>query len=382
MSFWREIIFVFWIQVILGLFSPEAEANEIISSTSDVIIFVNADDTFPFWQSEIGFAQAVADALNIKLTPHYIPSKYRDRFGVVTYINRHLKQLKQPPNLVMSAFFLGAEDKLLKLLDKHRIPFISLNSFISEKQYQILGRPREKFPLWLGHFSPNDIVVGEQLATALLTLYRKEHHCDKSVCGPNVFGFTGLPYAAVSQQRVKGVEEAIRQDRKSRMLNNVAANWRRSIALEKMKIVVHRHTDIDIFWAASDNMAWGVVDGIKKYQYKNKTLLGSIDWSPQTIPYIKNGDIDISLGGHFLEAGLALLLYYDYMHGKDFVKAHGTIIQSKMSELNKSNVDILGPFLINPKWNLNVLAGYSKHNNPSIENYEFDPLKIISQQLN
>jgi hypothetical protein len=124
------------------------------------------------------------------------------------------------------------------------------------------------------------------------------------------------------------------------------------------------------------------VDGLQKYRYKKQVLLGSFDWSPETIPYIQNGDITLSLGGHFLEAGLALVLYYDFINGLDFAKKHGTIIETTLSELNDSNVELIGPFLRHPKWNKNVIINYSKFNNPMRKNYLFEPLEIISQQLN
>ncbi|MDU0355529.1 ABC transporter substrate-binding protein [Paraglaciecola aquimarina] len=366
----------------VSVFCSSVLADDGQSSQTEVVLLVNADDTFPFWQSEVDFYQAVGDALDINVDVHYVPGKYRDRFGVVGYIKNYLNDRQHPPTLVMSAFLFGAEEKLLALLNEQSIPFISLNSYVSAQQFVELGKPRERFPLWLGHFSPNDIQVGKQLMQALLSLYRKRNNCTKTKCGANVFGFTGLPYAAVSQQRVEGVRRAVHNDPKSHLFNNVAANWRRAIALEKMATVVGRHSDIDIFWAASDNMAWGIVDGLKKYQYKHDVLVGSIDWSPNTIPFIENGQIDISFGGHFLEAGLALIFYYDYLHGIDFAKKYGTIVEIEMSQLSKENVHRIGPFLIEPKWNKRILYNYSKFNNRDRKEYLLAPLDIINQQLN
>lgn len=356
-------------------------AGSSIDST-EILMLVNADQGFPFWDSEVNFAKAVADAFSLNLTVHYIPARYRDRFGIVKYIEGYLKKRNNSPDLVMSAFYLGSEDKLLTLLDKKSIPFFSLNSYISTAQYKVLGKPREKFTHWIGHIAPNDIKAGKQLMQALLKIYRQRNHCDQTVCGAKIFGFTGLPYAAVSQQRVKGVEEAVAIDRTSDLYNNVAGNWRKRVVLEKMAIVLQRHKDIDVFWAASDNMAWGIVEAMQLHPNARQSLIGSFDWSPDTIPMIKGDKIQISLGGHFLEAGLALILYYDYLNGIDFSAENGPIIESQMSELTLKNIKQLGPFLIKPIWKKNVLFGYSKFNNPNRTHYLFDPNDIISQQIN
>lgn len=373
----------------LGTWSFKAEANPNNQPNNlpnieapKVILFVKVDKDYPFWKSGVLFAQAVADALSLDFEARYIPTEYRDRFNSIHYIKLQLNEMKVAPTLVMSAFIFGAEKQLLELLAKKDIPFISLNSFISKEQFRALGHPREHYPLWLGHISPNDILAGKQLIKGLLKRYRDSNQCEELNCGANIFGFTGLPYAAVSQQRALGVKQEVEQDPLSQSYDVVPANWRRHIVFEKMQAVLYRYKDIDIFWAASDNMAWGIVDGIQKYKYKKKVLVGSFDWSPKTVPYIQNGNITFSLGGHFLEAGLALILYYDFINGIDFAEKHGPIIETTLSELNNSNVDKIGPFLTTPKWDKDVIINYSKFNNPRRSNYLFEPLEIISQQLN
>ncbi|MCF2946673.1 ABC transporter substrate-binding protein [Paraglaciecola aquimarina] len=362
--------------------SPKVNAKPEMKPSQDVILFVKADKDYPFWKSAVSFAEAVAGVLSLRFTAHYIPQAHRDRFNSVEYIKLYLKQLKNPPSLVISSFFLGAEEQVLQLFGSQSIAFISLNSNISHQQFSILGKPRERFPLWLGHISPNDVVVGKQLVQSLLRHYRANKNCDIDDCNANIYGFAGLPFAAASRQRKLGVESVVSKDNMAHSYDIVPADWRRHIVGEKMNAVVYRYPDIDIFWAASDTMAWGIVDGIKNNKYKQKVLIGGIDWAPETIPYIKNGDMTLSLGGHFLEAGIALILYYDYLNGLDFAAKYGTVIETKLSELNQQNLDLLGSFLAVPQWKESVLKKYSKFNNPARQDYVFDPQTIIRQQLN
>jgi ABC-type sugar transport system substrate-binding protein len=369
-------------------FASASSSNELNILTEDteaqcnqVILFVNSTATSPFTKSQVDFAQQVAKALPLSLDVHYVPEQYRNRFGIAEYLIHHFNKLACQPDLVMLGFVLGAEVKILSLLDERSIPLISVNSYISAAQYNELGKPRQKYPLWLGHIAPNDVLVGYDLAQNLLHQYRLNHNCLKDGCRPKMFGFTGISYTAVSKHREKGLSLAIKSDTNSDLLNVVKANWSRELTLDMMETVVGRHQDIDIFWAATDAMAQGVVDGIKQYSYKNKALIGGVDWSPDIIPYIESGDVTVSLGGHFIAAGLALILFYDYEHGIDFMPRYGTILESKMSALNNNNIRKFGPFLIQPIWKKEVLTTYSLFNNPSSNGYLLDPLEIISQQI-
>ena len=47
-------------------------------------------------------------------------------------------------------------------------------------------------------------------------------------------------------------------------------------------------------------------------------LVGSVDWEPEALEKIRQGDLLVSMGRHFMGGGLALLLLHDYHHGRDF----------------------------------------------------------------
>ena len=46
--------------------------------------------------------------------------------------------------------------------------------------------------------------------------------------------------------------------------------------------------------------------------------MGGVDWQPEALERIRQGDLLVSLGRHFMGGGLALLLLHDYHHGRDF----------------------------------------------------------------
>lgn len=367
---------------ILLCFGGCVQAVQTQAPNLNVVMYVNADPGFPFWDSQVDFAGAVANAIDVNLNVHFIPARHRDRFGIVEYISKHLRAEDELPDLVISAFWLGAEQKLLKLLDSKAIAFISINSHISPQQFSQLGRPREKFPEWLAHLSPNDIEAGSAIAAQLIRKIREQKQCDGAVCPVSLFGFNGLSYAAVSKQRALGLAQAVERDKATDLFNIVHANWRQAIAASMMPTILERHGQIDGFWVASDIMAYGVVDGLRTSRPHRSALIGSMDWSPDTIDYIRNGEIAVSLGGHFMEAGWAILMFNDFSNGIDFEKELGTIITTKLTSLDKSNIAHFGPFLASPKWSNSTLRQYSKYYNKQLKRYPFDADTILRQQIN
>jgi ABC-type sugar transport system substrate-binding protein len=348
-----------------------------------VTFFVQADPGFHFWDSEVLFATAMAETHQFDLDVVHTPRIYRNRFNVVNFVEGYLDSLPTYPDLVVTSFWLGSEHKMLSMLDKKQIPSITINSNISVEQLSMLGQPREKFPLWLGHISPDDVNVGEQLGLLLIEQVKKEKKCLSKKCKVDLFAITGLNYSAVSLQRIAGLKKAVESDRWSALLNVVYGNWKREAVASMMNTITTRHPHIDAYWVASDIMAYGIQDGLEEI---NKalpvdTLVGSIDWSPPTVNEIRKGHIDFSLGGHFMEAGWALMLYADYLAGFDFADSLGTVINVPMSLLSKDNVDTLGAFLSTPKWTSDNLSLYSKALNSDLKVRSLSPADIINNQI-
>ncbi|MDU0353748.1 ABC transporter substrate-binding protein [Paraglaciecola aquimarina] len=333
---------------------------------------------FPFWDSQVDFAQAVAKALDIQLDIAYPPVEFRNRFNAAAYISEQLDKKEQLPDMLITSFWLGSEEKIMSLLQEKNIDLISINSDISPSQYLQLGKPRERFSRWLATLSPNDTLAGKLLAKSIIQSSRKIR-CPLEDCRVNIFAISGLSYSAVSKQRIVGLERMVYQDRQSRLLNIVFGNWDRQLVASMVPKILSRHQDIHAYWVASDVMAYGIEDGLNQQQLNlpSNTIIGGIDWSAPTIDKIRSGEMQVSVGGHFLEAGWSLILYYDYINGADFADELGTIIKTQMSVLNKDNIELLGPFLQSPSWSTTMIKKYSKQLNPARQSYNLNPQQLI-----
>lgn len=383
---YKCIAFVFKLFAVLMLSSNlYVSANSSIGSTSlsSILFIYPVDKGFPFWDSQLNFATAVANAYNLNLKVAYTPAEYRNRFDAANYINQQITAMKHKPSLVITSFWVGSEQKILSLLDKQQIPLITINSDLSEQQFLEFGKPRTKYKLWLAHFSPNDTLAGQILTQAIVSNKRKLKCPNKTTCEVNIFAVTGLSYSAVSKQRANGLTKQIRSDKKANLLSLVYGNWDRNLVKTKTPTILRRHNDIDAFWFASDVMAYGLIDGAKTegITLNKDTVIGGIDWSPATINMIRTGQMHVSLGGHFMEAGWGLILFHDYLNGVKLPLETTSVIKTEMSLLSKENLDELGPFLDNPHWSRHKLRSYSKHLNPTLTHYNLNPKSVILDQL-
>ncbi|WJG10326.1 ABC transporter substrate-binding protein [Aliiglaciecola sp. LCG003] len=349
----------------------------------NALLFIHADPGFPFYDSTVLYAKSAAQALNIKLQVEYIPKRLRDRFGVTQFKSSFIDSLTTPPDIVISPLAFGAEEKFLTILAERKIPFISFNTYLSNTDFARLGKPRERFPLWLAHLAPNDDLAGAMLASDLITRATRIKQCEQRACNINLFAFTGLKYTSASSHRVDGLLSITEPNKQVTLLNTVDAQWSQNVVRGFMPTVLSRHNDVDVFWAASDIMAFGIIEGLKAYDKKLQTnpIIGSIDWSPDSIDLIRQQQLSVSYGGHFMEAGWALLMYFDYLAGHDFAGHTGTILSTQMAAMDQDNIAQIGDFLAAPNWSESQFKKLSMSLNPANKRYHFNPLDIVKAQI-
>ena len=121
------------------------------------------------------------------------------------------------------------------------------------------------------------------------------------------------------------------------VLEEVApAFWQREAAARHTRDLLERHPETNVIWAASDNMAAGAVEAIRESGRKPgvDVLVGGIDWSPFVREMIEDGEVAVSLGGHFLDGAWSIVMLFDHHRGEEFEVG---ISQSKYEVLTKEN---------------------------------------------
>ena len=157
------------------------------------------------------------------------------------------------------------------------------------------------------------------------------------------------------------------------LLDVVLAGWRQYIAEEIVSRAFEQHKNVDVIWAASDEMVLGVLDAVKQFEriLGRDFVVGFFDWNADVIQKIVKGDVVASFGGQFFEGGLALVLLYDYHHGLDFADSLGTSISTPMYSVTSKNVNEYLAKLDNVDWNNIDFRQFSKTLNLDLKRYDF-----------
>ena len=129
---------------------------------------------------------------------------------------------------------------------------------------------------------------------------------------------------------------------RSELMQLVYANWSGTLAREKTEVLLKRYPNTVSIWSASDGMAMGAIEAARNAgRTPGKDLLvGGVDWEPEALESIRQGELLVSLGRHFMGGGLALLLLHDYHHGQDFGDmSPDYVFRYKLEPATRDNVE-------------------------------------------
>jgi len=335
-----------------------------------VVTFIVPDfEASPFWVKLGALTQKASKDLSIDLRFHLIPNENRSRFNYDKKIETIL--LNNPEtNYLVAPFLSGAEERMMALIEKRQIKFISYNSPLTNSVKQRIGLPRKEHPLWLAHVSPDDERVGYDVAQMILNSLT-----DQPI---KMVAINGSRDSAVANMRLRGLRQAIEENNNIELLQIVDTDWSYNQSAEKTMQLLQRYKGLNAVWTASDSMAIGVIE---QWQALNKRgappLVAGIDWTQEMIPYIQRKEVLASFGGHIFEGAWIMVLIKDHFHGLDFYNENSGVIHYPMKPLTANNIDLLANINdLNRSFDTN-----SKCMNKHVTRYAFDALHLISKQL-
>jgi len=277
------------------------------------VVFLSPDDS-RFWQLVAGFMEAVAEDLEVDLEVQYDRESHRYSY---LRMAKDVLSREEKPDYLLFMCKENVSEPMLRLADGAGVKTFTFNTDVPDAARASIGMPRTVLPGWLGHLSPDNIAAGR----ALVTLLGKQAEQLGLAPGPSIpmVALSGTRDSSAAKDRDLGLLAAAVQQR-SELLQLVYANWSRELAREKTEILLKRYPNTVSIWSASDGMALGAMEAARNAgRAPGKDLLvGSVDWEPEALEKIRQGDLLVSMGRHFMGGGLALLLLHDYHHGRDF----------------------------------------------------------------
>ena len=344
------------------------------NETYRLAFFAPSGEGDPFWGQFIGFMEKATVDLGMELNVQYAEGNLEK---MRQQIVAEAKSTESADILVFPNFKKGGET-FLKIIEEQQVPAFVVNSGFTEEE--IVGEPRGKYKHWIGELLPAEEEVGAMLAESLI----EEGLRLRSAENPShleMVGITGIvsDYAAI--QRTKGLKHVVLSYPEIRLRQIVPANWSDKSAATSFAMLSRRYPKVTLIWSASDVMAQGVIRKAKKGGIipGKDVLIGGVDWAEAGLQAVRSGEQFISIGGHFLEGGWAVVLIYDYLSGSDFAKIK-LRWRSKMGSVTAPKWETQRKRLAKIKPDFVDFKRYSRFLNPENTSYDFKIESLFNQQ--
>jgi len=371
---------IFYSVVIWSLFFSPIDAS---SEERMRVVFINPgffdvhNPTGGFWLSVSSFMRAAAEDLNIDLEILYCD---RNHIKMKSLAEEVISRKNPPDYLVVVNEKLSAGPIIINADQAGVKVFVILNGFEGE-QRQKMGTPRSKYKHWLGTLIPDNHFAGYQVARLVI-----DQALNAGIKTPDgrlhLIGFSGDYITQASIERVDGLKQAVAEYPNVDLKQVIPCNWSKDEARSKTPKVLKRYPETDAIWCANDPIAIGALEGaVASGRTPGKDIfLGGLNWDPPGLAKVKSGEIVTSVGGHFMTGGWALILLYDYHHGRDFAE-DGTLLKYKIfGALNSRNINQFMEKFGDRDWRKIDFTRFSKILNPDIRKYQFSVESILENQ--
>lgn len=287
--------------------------------------------------------------------------------------SKSLLESSNKPDVLVVINLKNQATKVIKMAEKAKIPVFIVNAGINDPS---MGKPREKYKYWIGEMLPDDQSAGYKIGEILVTKAKKNKGGKITIAA-----IKGHPKTGASREREKGLFNYIHESKTNVVIKRIVpAFWDMKIAERKFLLIKKTYPKIKVFWSASDGMALGIVNGCQRLGLEpgKDIYTAGIDWTTKGLKAVQKGQIEASIGGHFMEGAWVAILLYDYFHGKDF-SSEAVEFRSEMSAITKKNINRYSKLLKEQNWKKINFRKFSKKLNPSLKKYKFKISEVLRQ---
>ena len=286
---------------------------------------------------------------------------------------------KRPENIVITDDYSVA-DRLLAIIDPAGVKTFLAYSSIPVDQRGGIGSPRGKYKGWLGSLEPQAEDAGYLTARALIERGKRE-----KAFGPDgklhLLAIAGDRSTPSSINRNQGMRRAVAEAPMVVLEEEVYAAWARENAAQQAESLYRRYPDVKLVWAGNDLMAFGAMAAWEKRGGKPgvDAWFSGVNTSTEALEAVKSGRLTSLAGGHFITGAWALVMIYDYHHGRDFADEGLELRRPMFAEFTPLLADryierFSGGF------DGVDFSRYSKVKNPKLRRYNFGFAQLLEPQ--
>lgn len=299
-----------------------------------------------FWSVVTDASKVAAVSLGMHLDVVYTDN---NRFATLDTIKAMIARDKYPDYVIFRPFE-GNAAIAFHLLEKHNIPFVTLENAVLEHQHNANEQAYEN---WLGHIDFDNVDGSRQLVNALVQAHKRA----KPGKALHITAFGG-DFDAISKAREQALLQFARENQQVTLNQIFPTYWNADLVEQHFDDILERYPKTNIFWCASDSLALAVLKKMNENSL-GQSVIGGFDWMPSALNKIKSGQITASVGGHFLMGANLIVRLFDHSHGIDrFSKKQNS---HKFEVITADNVDRYHHFLTEKHWRYVDYQLYSAH---------------------
>lgn len=248
----------------VGALAVSSAVSSGAHADGEVIAVFTKNQTNPYFQSVRVGADKAAAAMGAK-TQHYVPTK-------ADSIPEQLSQVedviaKKPNAVVFIPVDYRAMAPGVEKMNAANIPIVNITD----------RTPSGKIVSFVGN---DDYKIGYETAKKLLEALNGKG---------NIIIMEGVKGSISSADRVRGFNEAVKENKGIKVLTSQPGNYQRLTALQVMENLIQTYPQIDGVLAANDSMAIGVIEAMEGAN--KKTLVVGLNGTQEAVEAIKKGTL-------------------------------------------------------------------------------------------
>ncbi|WP_024955784.1 ABC transporter substrate-binding protein [Sulfurospirillum arcachonense] len=338
-----------------------------------VVLISVATPTDIFWQGIHSIAKSAGKSLNMDFEIIYTN---RDSIRAVN-VAEEIANKKDKPDYVI---VIGE-----KLIASRSIPILAQSGIkvfmfgkLKKEEKALIGEPREKYPNYIGKISINDYMAGYLTAKLMIKKAIKNKIYDKDGY-INLIAFEGERKTSFSSERVRGLNDAVKEYSKVRILQSIPTNWTASYVNYALPKLIKRYSKYKIcgIWGANSELARASSQLlIKRGKIPNIDFVtAGTDWSKDALTSVDQGMVLGIAGGHMASVAWILTLIHDYHNGIDF---DSTVYLNKVTVIEKKSAKKFLKYFNENNWESIDFKTFSKKENPNIKEYNLSFEAILN----
>ena len=356
------------------VYAQNSEAKKIQPKPFKKAVLMRPDEKNYFWELFEDVMRDVAQDLDIEL------KSIHAKDDTIKVVQNAMEIASSPdkPDVVFVQVASTSGPQILDIFQAQDIDVVFVNSGMPAWQEEKVGKPLENYENYIGQMLPNDFQNGRKVAEVIYNkALQKNLDIDDEV---SALAIAGSQDTRPSDERVRGLKSYVQENLEFDVIAIGQGLWTFETSQKASARLLTRYANVNAVWAVNDETALGVVAAAKEHGLEpgKDFVIGSIDWLPEALELIRKGEIDFSLGGHFMDGAWALIMAYDFKNSGIREKENAFNADSNMQIIDAENVDMMGAKLEKKDWQEIDFKKLTKTHNPEIKQYNFNILEILS----